>query len=147
MDSHTYLGVTISSDLRWQNHTSMFLQKHQGSLILLDAMSMDALRRRRQRLPPHHLSFISLLNQLEWLPLSVRRKNSRLVAFYKAVNNLSPVPVGQPRPCSHQTRLYDPLTFIPRTDYKYSFLPRTIVVVDWNSLAVSAILTTSQAVG
>jgi len=61
-------------------------------------------------------------------------KNSRLVAFYKAVNNLYPVLVGQLRPCSHQTRSYDPLTFTfltPRTDYyKYLLLPRTIV--DWN---------------
>jgi len=69
-------------------------------------------------------SATSLLNQLEWSPLSVRRRNSRLVAFYKSVNNLSPVPVGQPRPSSHQTRSHDPLTFTPltpRTDYyKYS---------------------------
>ena len=76
----------------------------------------------------------SLLNQVEWSALSVRRRNSCLVAFYKAVNNLS-----QLRPCSHQTRSYDPLTFTPlsrRTDYyKYSFSWRTIV--DWNSLPFS----------
>jgi len=83
-------------------------------------------------------SVTSLLNQREWSPLSVRRRNSRLVAFYKAVNNLSPVPVGQPRPCYHQTRSHDPLTFTPltpRTDYYKYFLPRTIV--DWNSLPFS----------
>ena len=84
--------------------------------------------------PRHSTSVISLLNHIEWSPLSVRRKNSRLVAFYKAVNNLYPVLVGQLRPCSHQTRSYDPLTFTfltPRTDYyKYLLLPRTIV--DWN---------------
>jgi len=78
----------------------------------------------------------SLLNQLEWSLLSLPRRNSCLVAFYKAVNNLSPVPVGQPRPCSYQTRSHDLLTFTPRTDYyRYSFLPRTIV--DWNSLLFS----------
>jgi len=86
-------------------------------------------------------SVTSLLNQLEWSPLSVRRRNGRLLAFYKAVNTLSPVPVGQPRPCSHQTRSYDPLTFTPRTDYYKYFLPRTIC---WLELA--DILTTSQAV-
>jgi len=79
------------------------------------------------------------LKQLEWSPLSVRRRNSRLVSFYKTVNNLSPVPVGQLRLCCHQTRSYDPLTFTPLTPqtdyYKYSFLPRT--VVDWNSLPFS----------
>jgi len=74
-------------------------------------------------------------------PLSVRRRNSRLVAVYKVVYNLSPVPVGKLRPCSHQTRSYDPLTvtftpFAPRTNYyKYSFSPR--IVVDWNSLLFS----------
>ena len=85
-------------------------------------------------------SVTSLLSQLEWSPLSVHRRNSRLVASYKAVNNLSPVPVVQPRPCSHQTRSYDPLTFTPLTPrtnyYKYRYsLPRTIV--DWNSLPFS----------
>ena len=83
---------------------------------------------------PPPTSVTSLLNQFEWSPLSVRQRNSRLVAFYKAVSNLSPVPVGQPRPSSHQTRSHNPLTFTPltpRTDYKYSFLPHTIV--DWNS--------------
>jgi len=81
-------------------------------------------------------SVTSLHNQLEWSPLPVRRINSHLVAFYKAVSNLSPVPVGQLRLCYHQTRSHDPLTFTPRTDYyKYSFLPHTIV--DWNSLLFS----------
>ena len=81
----------------------------------------------------HHLSYQS--------SLSVRRRNSRLVAVYKVVYNLSPVPVGKLRPCSHQTRSYDPLTvtftpFAPRTNYyKYSFSPR--IVVDWNSLLFS----------
>jgi len=36
----------------------IFLQKHQGSLILLDAMSMEALRRRKQ-LPTPLLEFSS----------------------------------------------------------------------------------------
>jgi len=52
---------------------------------------------------------------------------------------MSPVAVGQPRTCSHQTRSHDPLTFTPLTPqtdyYKYSFLPLTIV--DWNSLPFS----------
>jgi len=85
------------------------------------------------------LKVIKVLSQLQWSPLSVRRRNSRLVTFYKAVNDLSPVAVGQPRRCCHQTRSYDPLTstpVTPRTDYyKYSFLSRTIV--DWNSLPFS----------
>jgi hypothetical protein len=81
-------------------------------------------------------SVTELQNDLEWVPLSIRRRNSRLVAFYKGVNNLSPVPVGHVRSCHYQTRSITPPTFTrlsTRTDYfKYSFLPRTIV--DWNSL-------------
>jgi len=105
-----------------------------------DVHQIESVQRRAARFVMnvyrHTTSVTSLLNQLEWSPLSVRRRNSRLVAFYKAVNKMSPIPVGQPRPCSHQTRSYDPLTFTlltPRTDYyKYSFLPCTIV--DCNSL-------------
>jgi len=54
VDSHTYPGITISSELRWQkSHFQYFcMQKHQGSLILLDAMFMDALRRRKQLRTP-----------------------------------------------------------------------------------------------
>ena len=92
-----------------------------------------------QNMVPHTNHDHRHLKQLEWSPLSVRRRNSRLVAFYKAVNNMSPVAVGQPRTCSHQTRSHDPLTFTPLTPqtdyYKYSFLPLTIV--DWNSLPFS----------
>ena len=84
-----------------------------------DVHQLECVQRRADRFVMNDYrrttSATNLLNQLEWSPLSVRRRNSCLVAFYKAVNNLSPVPVGQPRPCSYQTRSYDPLTFTPLT--------------------------------
>jgi len=180
VDSHTYLGVTISSDLHWQNHTSNISAKASRILnfvrrnvygcsaeakatayttlvrpllefssaasdpyLAKDIHQLECVQRRAARFVMNDyrrtISITSLLNQLEWSSLSVCRKNSRLVAFYKAVNNLSSVPVGQQHPCSHQIRSYNPLTFTPltpRTDYrKYSFLPRTIV--DLNSLPFS----------
>ena len=33
-----------------------------------------------------------MLKQLAWIPLSKRRKNSRLILFHKIVNNLAVVP-------------------------------------------------------
>jgi len=167
VDSNTYLGVTISSDLRWQNNTSNIASKASRILnfvrrnvhgysaeakataytilvrplleflsaawdlhLAKDVHQLECVQRRAARFVMNDYrrttSATNLLNQLEWSPLSVRRRNSCLVAFYKAVNNLSPVPVGQPRPCCHQTRSYDRLTFTPltsRTDYYTYFGP------------------------
>jgi hypothetical protein len=36
-------------------------------------------------------SVTSMLNNLNWQPLQIRRKNKRLIAFHKAVNQNSPV--------------------------------------------------------
>ena len=33
-----------------------------------------------------------ILEQLTWIPLSKRRENSRLILFYKIINNLAVVP-------------------------------------------------------
>ena len=33
-----------------------------------------------------------MLEQLTWIPLSKRRENSRLILFYKIINNLAVVP-------------------------------------------------------
>jgi len=142
VDSHTYLGVTISSDLRWQNHTSNISANASRILNFVrrnvygcsaeakatahttlvrpllefssaawdpylgkDVHQLERVQRRAARFVMNDYrrttAVTSLLNQLEWSPLSVRRRNSRLVAFYKDVNNLSPVPVGQPRSCTH----------------------------------------------
>ena len=37
-------------------------------------------------------SVMQMLEQLTWTPLSKRRENSRLILFYKIINNLSVVP-------------------------------------------------------
>jgi len=55
VDLHTYLGVTIiSSDLRWQNHTSNISAKASRILNFVRRMSMDALLCESNCL--HHLS-------------------------------------------------------------------------------------------
>ena len=77
-------------------------------------------------LPPHYL--IHQASQSARMATSVHMQK---IAFYKVVNNIFPIPVGQVYPCSHLTRSYNLLKFtrsITRTDsYKYSFLPYTIV--------------------
>ena len=37
-------------------------------------------------------SVMQMLEQLTWIPLSKRRENSRLILFYKIINNLAVVP-------------------------------------------------------
>ena len=37
-------------------------------------------------------SVTQMLEQLTWIPLSKRRENSRLILFYKIINNLAVVP-------------------------------------------------------
>ena len=37
-------------------------------------------------------SVTQMLEQLTWTPLSKRRENSRLILFYKIINNLAVVP-------------------------------------------------------
>ena len=37
-------------------------------------------------------SVMQMLEQLTWIPLTKRRENSRLILFYKSINNLAVVP-------------------------------------------------------
>lgn len=81
-------------------------------------------------------SVTSMLDDLHWPPLQDRRKVKRLVTFYKAANNLSPVIIPEyVTPSTNRTRTHD-LAYIQLRanyeQYKNSFLPRTIR--DWNSL-------------
>ena len=80
-----------------------------------------------------------LLSQLEWPLLSTRRRNGPLVAFFKAVSNIPPIPVGQVCPCSHLTRVKQPVevyTFVlARTSTSTLLLQHTII--DWKSLPFS----------
>jgi len=112
LDSHTYLGITISSDLRWQNHTSNISAKVSRILnfvrrnvygisaeakatayttlvrpfleilsaawdphLAKDVHQFEHVQHRAARFVKNDYrrttSVTSLLNQLEWLPLSV----------------------------------------------------------------------------
>ena len=78
-----------------------------------------------------------LVKELQLPTLSERRKHSRLVIFYKAVNGISPISLSHLSTSSRLTRSSSSgLCFNhlqPKTNcFKYSFFPRT--VVDWNSL-------------
>lgn len=90
-------------------------------------------------------SVTSMLDQLQWPPLQQRRTNKRLVTFYKATNNLSPVTIPEYVTTSTgRTRTHD-LAYIQLhtsyEQYKNSFLPRTIR--DWNALPPDLVQTTS----
>jgi hypothetical protein len=73
-----------------------------------------------------------MLNDLNWQPLQIRRKNKRLVVFHKAVNQNSPVEI--PDKAFIEIRAnYE--------QYKNSFPPRTIK--DWNALPTHLVHATS----
>ena len=81
-------------------------------------------------------SVTSMLDDLHWPPLQHRRKLKRLVTFYKAANNLSPVNIPDyVATSSNRTRNHN-LGYIQLhhnyEQYKNSFLPRTIK--EWNAL-------------
>ena len=77
-----------------------------------------------------------MLDDLHWPPLQHRRKLKRLVTFYKATNNLSPVNIPDyVTTSSNRTRTHN-LGYIQLhtnyEQYKNSFLPQTIR--EWNAL-------------
>ena len=80
-------------------------------------------------------SITDMLNYLQWPSLKSRRRNARLILLFKIVRNLLVLPnhcLPQPTPVSY-TRANNPLKFAQlqfRIDlYKYSFLPRTIILI------------------
>ena len=87
-----------------------------------------------------------MLNNLNWPTLSLRRKISKLQIFYKAIHNLTALPI--PDYFLHTTRLtrnYHSLHYvIPSSNsdsYKFSFFPS--VIRAWNNLPISLIETNS----
>ena len=180
--SHQYLGVNISSDLRWNLHIQDIVAKASRTLNFVrrnlyccppdakalafktlvrpqleyasavwdpysnkNIASLESVQRRGARFAKNDYrqttSVTQLLIDLDWCPLSVRRRNARLVQFYKAYNNNSPIDLSVlQRPSRHTRSSCDGFSLIvPQTSsdvYKYSFIPRT--VVDWNSCALAA---------
>ena len=82
-------------------------------------------------------SVTQMLEQLTWIPLSKRRENSRLILFYKIINNLAVVPHSCLEKADVRTRKNYSLKFrhigynIDR--YGQSFFPNCISA--WNGLA------------
>ena len=87
-----------------------------------------------------------MLNDLNWQPLQIRRKNKRLVVFHKAVNQNSPVEIPDyvTQSTYSGTRSHSKAFIEIRANYeqyKNSFLPRTIK--DWNALPTYLVHVTS----
>ena len=81
-----------------------------------------------------------MLEQLAWIPLSKRRENSRLILFYKIINNLAVVPHS----CREKADVTDVRTNKKHSQkfrhigynvdpYGQSFFPNSISA--WNGLA------------
>ena len=82
-------------------------------------------------------SVTAMLNELGWHSLSKRRKDARLILFYKIINNLAKVPhehilvkayEGTRRKNNHKFRHIG----VNTSQYRQSFFPKTIGA--WNQL-------------
>ena len=84
----------------------------------------------------HTSSVTSMLKELNWNPLSIRRKNHRLIFMHKIIfENISAPPdfiTFNNRPQRHKNPYVMKLPSSETNIHKFSFLPRTIA--DWNSL-------------
>ena len=82
-------------------------------------------------------SVTQMLEQLTWTPLSKRRENSRLILFYKIINNLAVVPHSCLEKADVRTRKKHSQKFrhigYNIDPYGQSFFPNCISA--WNSLA------------
>ena len=84
--------------------------------------------------------------QLNWSTLQQRRQRSRLVLFYKAMQNTITLEIPHYYTTAHgPTRHHNHLSFIypsSRTNvYMYSYFPRTIK--EWNSLPDETVMANS----
>lgn len=113
----------------WSPHTKLLIDQ------------VEAVQRRAARWIQSDYSKTSsvseMLNQLNLRRLDLRRIDSRLTLFYKAVNNLVDIPTDNIlEPLTHRSRHNHSLSYkLPHaaTDYyKFAFFPRTIF--HWNSL-------------
>ena len=82
-------------------------------------------------------SVTQMLEQLTWTPLSKRRENSRLILFYKIINNLAVVPHSCLEKADVRTRKKHSQKFrhigYNIDPYGQSFFPNCISA--WNGLA------------
>ena len=82
-------------------------------------------------------SVTQMLVELTWVPLSKRRENTRLILFYKIINNLAMVPHSCLEKADGRTRIKHTLKFrhigYIVDPYGHSFFPKCISA--WNGLA------------
>ena len=80
-------------------------------------------------------SVTSMMKDLNWQPLSERRRDQRLTLFFKIVNSLVAIPADfqfNPRPSRNRNSKNIILPACNTDIFKNLFIPRTIS--DWNSL-------------
>ena len=81
-------------------------------------------------------SVTQMLEQLTWDPLSKRRENSRLIFFYKVINNLAAIPHSCLEKADVRTRKNRAQKFhhigFNVAPYGQSFFPNSITA--WNGL-------------
>ena len=115
-----------------------------------DIDALEAVQRRAARFVlkdyGRESSVTNMLRELKWPPLSDRRRDSRLVLYYKILNNLIAIPYSDyltlktSRTRNRHSRQYSVLS--PKTEiYRNSFFPRT--TLDWNGLTENQISATT----
>ena len=173
-----YLGVTVSDNLEWSKHISVFTAKANSKVGFLrrnlkgcpdklretayfalvrsfleysatvwhphqkyNSDKLEMVQRRAARFVKGRYgtyeSVTNMLEELNWLPLSKRRENARLILFYKIINNLAMVPhdcliKADGRTRSNHSRKFRHIGY-NATSFGCSFFPGTINA--WNSLA------------
>ena len=172
VDQHTYLGVTLTSNMSFSPHIQKITTKATTVLnfikrnlynyskeikpkayltlvrpileyaspvwdphLVKDCDQIEKVQRTAAHWVTSDYSLLSsvtaILSNLNWPTLALRRKISKLLTFYKAVHNLTALPIPDYfLHVSSFTRNYQSLHYIiPHTNsnsYKFSFFPSTI---------------------
>ena len=157
IESIKYLGVTISSDLRWNTHVSNVCTKANRTLGFLRrnlySCTQEVTEAAYKGLVRPVLDYgssvwdLGILVQLKWESLKKRRKDNRLILLYKGLKGKAIVPTDDLIPKTRHCRNQHSMAFqtpIANTDvYKGSFFPQTIR--DWNALPDSLISSAEDA--
>ena len=110
---------------------------HEGDINKLEKVQRNAARFVKNDYT-RQSSVTAMMDDLRWKPLQHRRRESRLILFYKIVNNLVAIPPEQNlvknqrilRNTHNKQYLHKRVNI---DQYKYSYFPRTII--EWNSLS------------
>ena len=87
-----------------------------------------------------HSSVTKMMSDLNWRPLQLRRRDSRLILLYKIINNLVAIPPDKhlvPKNQNYHLRAKNQKQFHTKSanvdNFKFSFFVRTIK--EWNDLS------------